>query len=923
MEENKNMTPENNSEEVTPEVTASEEVISEETVSQETVKTPETNVAPAKSEPQIAKKVVKASAKKLGKKQLIAIIAAVLVVAILVPVIILLPKNNASTQAPDAFVIMTEQLDGLFNPFCATSGNDSTIVSMTQIGMLTTGYQNGEVTVAYGDNEAVVAKDISIVHNDGNNTTVYTFIIKNGIQFSDGQPLTIEDVLFNMYVYLDPVYTGSSTMYSTDIVGLQDYRTQTHGGDTNADDALSNAASGRAGDRIKELINLYQQVGRTTTAGSYSADYDKMVAAIKNHTLSNGYKKAVSSTPNTVTNDQLLADYELTLKLFKEELERDYASAKDSFTEEPYKSHPEFQDEVFCFMFLEGYVAVEYAKGADGKEDKTKIEKLTPQYSTSVVTDKTSAINYVYNHKVENALNEILTLWATATELRTQYTAKAKEVILREKAEGGKLAVENISGIKSLGHTTDVETVTIGENTYTVAHEHNEDGTPKNANEYDVLEVTINGVDPKAIWNFGFAVAPQHYYAEGYTVDIAENNFGVDFASFDFMRNVIQSTRNIKVPMGAGAYKATDRNNSDTPKEDAFFADNVVYFKRNDNFMMGQPKIEKIRYRVVSTANAIAALKEGSVHYISPQYTQYNIDQLNAMAANGIKKLNTDQLGYGYIGINAGKIPNINLRKAIMCAMDTSLALSYYSVGTAENIYWPMSTVSWAYPKDELGNYDRLNDHDYPAVNYSKASAMEKIQYYMNEAGVSAGDKELSIKFTIAGADLTDHPTYLTFRAAADLLNQMGWNIEVVPDTQALTKLTTGSLAVWAAAWGSTVDPDLYQVYHKNSTATSVLAWGYREILASPSTYVEENKILNDLSAVIDEARETEDQEIRTELYKEAMGYILDLAIELPVYQRDVLYAYNSKVINSNSLPGEINPYTSPLDRIWEIEFAN
>ena len=234
-----------------------------------------------------------------------------------------------------------------------------------------------------------------------------------------------------------------------------------------------------------------------------------------------------------------------------------------------------------------------------------------------------------------------------------------------------------------------------------------------------------------------------------------------------------------------------------------------------------------------------------------------------------------------------------------------------------------MSTVSWAYPKDELGNYDRLNDHDYPSVNYSKASAMEKIQYYMNEAGVSAGDKELSIKFTIAGADLTDHPTYLTFRAAADLLNQMGWNIEVVPDTQALTKLTTGSLAVWAAAWGSTVDPDMYQVYHKNSTATSVLAWGYREILASPGTYVEENAILNALSAVIDQARETEDQAERTELYKEAMGYVLDLAIELPVYQRDVLYAYNSKVINSDSLPGEINPYTSPLDRIWEIEFAN
>ena len=926
MEENKQPTPETNPEEVTPvEENTPAETAPEETVSEQAENTPEVNPAPAAKEPAPVKKVAaKKSSKKLSKKQWIAIIAAAVAVAILIPVLLLLPKKGSQAQAPDAFVIMTEQLDGLFNPFFATSGNDSTIVSMTQIGMLTTGYKNGEVTVAYGDNEAVVAKDISIVRNESDDTTVYTFVIKNGIKFSDGQPLTIEDVLFNMYVYLDPVYTGSSTMYSTDIVGLQNYRTQTlSSGNSNVDEELSNAASNRATARINELINLYQQVGRTPTQGSYTADYDKMVSAIQACTLSSDYKKAVSANPNTVTNAQLLADYELTLKLFKEELERDYAGAKDSFTEEPYKSHAEFQNEVFCFMYAEGYVEVKYAIGLDGKEDKTKIEKLTPLYNTSVVTDKESAINYVYNHKVENALNEILRYWATATELRTQYAAQAKEVILREGSVDGQLKVKNIAGIKSLGHTTSTASITIGDNTYTVAHEHNEDGTPKNENEYDVLEITINGVDPKAIWNFAFAVAPQHYYAEGYTVDIANDNFGVDFASFDFMRDVIQSTRNIKVPMGAGAYKATDRNNSDNPREDAFFADNVVYFKRNDHFLMGQPKIEKIRYRVVSTSNAIAALKEGSVHYISPQYTQYNISELDKMAANGIKKLSTDQLGYGYIGINAGKIPNINLRKAIMCAMDTSLALSYYSVGTAENIYWPMSMVSWAYPKNELGEPDRLNGKDYPAIQYSKESAMELIKYYMDEAGVSAGDSKLSIKFTIAGADLTDHPTYLTFRAAADLLNQMGWNIEVVPDTQALTKLTTGSLAVWAAAWGSTVDPDLYQVYHKNSTATSVLAWGYREILASPGTYVEETKILNALSEVIDDARETEDQELRTELYKEAMGYILDLAIELPVYQRDVLYAYNSNIIKSESLPSEINPYTSPLDRIWEIEFAS
>ena len=65
----------------------------------------------------------------------------------------------------DALVIMTEQLDGLFNPFFYTSAPDGTIVGMTQIGMLGSKYVNGEVAVAYGDDEAVVTKDYSISEN--------------------------------------------------------------------------------------------------------------------------------------------------------------------------------------------------------------------------------------------------------------------------------------------------------------------------------------------------------------------------------------------------------------------------------------------------------------------------------------------------------------------------------------------------------------------------------------------------------------------------------------------------------------------------------------------------------------------------------------------------------------------------------------
>ena len=825
---------------------------------------------------------------------------------------------------PDALVIMTEELDGLFNPFFSTTAADGTIVSMTQIGMLGTDYVNGEVIVACGDEHAVVVKDYDVVYDSAADNTVYTFVIKNGITFSDGKPLTINDVLFNLYVYLDPVYTGSSTMYSTDILGLKDYRTQTvSSGDSNTDDQISQQAGDRAKNRINELINLYKQVGQTATQGTYSATYDQMVAAIQNHSLSSGYKEAISGDFSEVTVDNLLADYELTLKYFKEELNTDYTSAKEAYLEEPYKSTGEF-DEVTSFMYAEGYVTIEYEKDENNKDIKSQIKKVIRNYNADVVVDKDSAIQYVYDSKVEQELHMILMYWATSQKLLTGYSAAAKEVILHANMQDGQLAVPNIAGIVSLGHTTD-ETIAYAKNgSYTVAHDHNPDGTPVNPDEYDVLQITVKGTDPKAIWNFAFSVAPQHYYAEGYTVDIPNNQFGVEYGSYEFMTTVIQSPRNVKVPMGAGAYKATDANNGDNPEGTAFFSNNVVYFKANNSFLMGAPKIEKLRYQVVSSSNALNVLESGSVHFVTPQFTQNNIDKLNGMAAKGIEKTSTRQLGYGYIGINAGKVPNINIRKAIMCAMDTSLALSYYSTGTAETIYWPMSTVSWAYPKDESGNNSRDNLHsDYIAINWNREDAMASIKSFMEMAGVSAGDPSLSIKFTIAGSNLTDHPTYQTFQNAADLLNECGWDIEVVPDTQALTKLSTGSLAVWAAAWGSTIDPDMYQVYHKNSTATSTLAWGYREILASPALYQYENAVLNDLSAVIDEARETDDQEIRSELYKEAMGYVLDLAVEMPVYQRDVLYAYNANVIKSSSLPEEINPYTSPLDKIWEIEFAH
>ena len=73
------------------------------------------------------------------------------------------------------------------------------------------------------------------------------------------------------------------------------------------------------------------------------------------------------NNPAEVTNKNLLADYELALRYFREELETDYASAKEAYTEEPYKSTgefdevllagntmKEFEDVFLCGMSLDG-----------------------------------------------------------------------------------------------------------------------------------------------------------------------------------------------------------------------------------------------------------------------------------------------------------------------------------------------------------------------------------------------------------------------------------------------------------------------------------------------------------------------------------------------------------------------------------------
>ncbi|MBR2646244.1 MAG: hypothetical protein IKD47_01610 [Clostridia bacterium] len=116
----------------------------------------------------------------------------------------------------------------------------------------------------------------------------------------------------------------------------------------------------------------------------------------------------------------------------------------------------------------------------------------------------------------------------------------------------------------------------------------------------------------------------------------------------------------------------------------------------------------------------------------------------------------------------------------------------------------------------------------------------------------------------------------------------------------------------------------MYQVYHKYSQATSVNNWGYSTILDSNNStlYKSELSIIDKLSKNIDLARATLDQDVRADIYSEALDDIMELAVELPTYQRVNLLVYNSSKIDPASLTAknELTAYRGLIEKIWELD---
>ena len=129
-------------------------------------------------------------------------------------------------------VVGTQNFDGKFSPFFYTNSYENDVMSMVFDGLLLTD-REGSVVLKGADGEVrpYNGKDYTyngvancdIVENE-DGTVDYKITMKQGIKFSDGEEMTIDDVIFSYYVLLDPTYDGVSTLYSIPIKGLEAYR---------------------------------------------------------------------------------------------------------------------------------------------------------------------------------------------------------------------------------------------------------------------------------------------------------------------------------------------------------------------------------------------------------------------------------------------------------------------------------------------------------------------------------------------------------------------------------------------------------------------------------------------------------------------------------------------------------------------------
>ena len=143
------------------------------------------------------------------------------------------PDGNGDGESKDTpLVVGYSAFNQKFSPFFSETEYDQDVWVMTSLSMLNSDRQgqiimkgiegethnyNGTDYTYYGP------ADCEIVQKD-DGTVDYNFKMREDLVFSDGEKVTIDDVIFSMYVLCDPTYDGNSTLYAAPIQGMAAYR---------------------------------------------------------------------------------------------------------------------------------------------------------------------------------------------------------------------------------------------------------------------------------------------------------------------------------------------------------------------------------------------------------------------------------------------------------------------------------------------------------------------------------------------------------------------------------------------------------------------------------------------------------------------------------------------------------------------------
>ncbi|HWR18250.1 MAG TPA: ABC transporter substrate-binding protein [Clostridia bacterium] len=778
-------------------------------------------------------------------------------------------ETPAESQAPvntTPLVVAYDTFSEKFSPFFADTGYDMDAVAMTQIAMLTTDRMGGIIynaiegeTVSYNGTDYTYTGpcDVSVKYDEAANITTYTIKMREDIVFSDGDPADADDIIFTYYVYADPAYVGSTTLTSYDIIGLKNYQTQTTDAIYTKYSDLFEAIYAAGADHAWASTDTWAQDQQTALWDDLKAEWISDVQAISDYVVGN------------YLNDEYAAS------VFAGKTAADV-------TEDMY---------IAFSMAMWNFAAV--------NEDGT----LTGN-GTGTVYDLATALPTVedmYNEAVALYAGDPAAYWGTenggdvdGTDVLG--TVKARFITAQASTDpemaGG---VPNISGIKKLDQYT--------------------------------VEVKTNGYSAPAVYTIcGLNITPLHYYGDVAQYNYDNNQFGHPYNDLSIVQ--AKTTQ----PMGAGPYKFIKYENR------------VIYYEANPLYFKGAPKTTNIQFKETATGEVAAALAAGTADMGEMAGSKSNFAEVAGYNPNGettgevITTIKVDNLGYGYIGMNADTVnvggqPNSEASKNLRKALATVLAVyrdvaydSYYGEA-ASVIQYPISNTSWAAPQPTDEGYKIAFSTDvtgapiYTAdmtADQKYTAAVEAAKGYLIAAGFTFDEAtglftaapegaKLSYEVIIPGGGNGEHPSFAVLTDASNALATIGIELKIndPADSNVLwNSLDAGTQELWCAAWGATIDPDMYQVYH----SSGIVGKG-----GSDSNHYHIN--VPELDQLIVDARLSDDQAYRKAIYKQALDIIVDMAVEIPAYQRQNCTVVSSERVVVDSLTPDITTFW-----LWIVE---